>query len=104
MSPGIIFNFQNKQIKGLFGLLISSIAVSYVSIISTPVTASAESAQEAEVSQKSIAGMGSATCINALTKVQTTIALANRTETVLSKKRPAVALKKVAQSSRQSTN
>ena len=104
MSPGIIFNFQNKQIKVLFSFLISSIAVSYTGIISTPVTALAESVPEAEVSQKSMAGMGTATCINALTKVQTSIASANRTETALSKKRPAVALKKVAQSSRQSTN
>lgn len=51
-----------------------------------------------------MAGMGTATCINALSKIQTNIASANRAKTVLSKKRPAVALKKVAQSSSQSTN
>ncbi len=46
MSPGIILNLQNKQIKVLFGILISSIAVSHAGIISTPVTALAESVPE----------------------------------------------------------
>ncbi len=95
MSPGIILNLQNKQIKVLFGFLNSSLAVSYLSIISTPITALAESVQETGVRQKSMASIGTATCINAFTKIQTNIASANRAKTVLSKKRPTVTLKKL---------